>query len=361
MKLSDLSLSRFVALGFALLLSAICICGQTPPGGGSNPNSSGRNSAPASHTIRGKIFLPSGTLPDQRLRVVLELNTGGIAGETFSDSVGNFEFRSIPSNSYRITVPSDNHLYETTQEVVEVYGNFSRTFMVQIYLRDKNSEVVRPKNKMISAAEFTQDVPKTAKKAYEQGLKRAKDGKLEEAIALFQESLKIFPDYLLALNKLGEQYLAAHKPAEAQVAFERAVAVNPKFPLARINLGMLLVQLKRFPEAIEQLEAASRIDESYPMIHLYLGLAQMEKEPPDLDRAERSLLRAREMGGTDLAYVRKHLFNLYLRRREYEKATQQLETYLKEAPNAPDSGPVREALARLKKATAQNTPQTKKP
>ena len=343
-----------ISLGASLLVLATLVSAQTPPGA-SNPNTSGRASAPASHTIRGKIFLPSGGLPDQRIRVVLELNTGGIAGETFSDSVGNFEFRSIPSNSYRVTVPTDNQVYETTQETLEVYGSFSLTFMVQIYLRDKNANVVvRPKGKMLSAAEFTQDVPKEAKKAYELGLKRVKEGKPEEAIGHFQSALKVFPDYLLALNKLGEQYMATHKPADAQATFERAVAVNPKFPLAHINLGMLLVELKNFPEAIEHLEAANRADESYPMAHLFLGRALMEKDPPDLDRAERALLKARESGGNELAYVRLHLFNLYFRRKAYEKAAEQLEAYLKEAPDAPNAASVKETLAKVKKAIAQN-------
>jgi S1-C subfamily serine protease len=335
-----------------LLLSAMALA-QNPPGGQPNPTS-GRTSAPATHVIRGKIFLPSGGLPDQRIRVVLELNTGGIAGETFSDSVGNFEFRSLSSNSYRVTVPGDHRTFETTQEVVEVYGNFSRTFMVQVYLKDKNPTMtVAPKGKMLSAAEFTQEVPKAAKKSYEQGLKQAKDGKVAEAIIHFQEALKVFPDYLLALNKLGEQYMVSGKLAEAQATFEHAVMVNAKYPLARINLGILMVQFKRYPEAVEHLEAANRVDEGYPMSHLYLGVALMEKEPADLDRAERALLRAREIGGPVLATAHLYLFNLYYRRQAYDKAAAELEAFLKEAPNSPQAPAVRERLEKVKKLITQ--------
>lgn len=336
-----------------LLALTLGASAQTPPGSGSNNPSPGRAAGPAAHNVRGKIFMPSGGLPDQRIRVVLELNTGGIAGETFSDSVGNFEFRSVPSNSYRVTVPTDNHVYETAQEVVEVYGNFSRTFMVQIYLKNKGGDVrVQPKGKMLSAAEM-QEVPKAAKKSYDQGVKQAKGGKPGEAIPHFEEALKLFPDYLLALNKLGEQYLALKQPEEARKSFERAVAVNPKFPLARINLGMILCERKSFPEAIEQLEEANRMDESYPMAHLYLGIALMGVEPTDFDRAEREMMRARELGGGGLAYVRMYLFNLNIRRNTLNKAAEQLEAYLKEAPEAPNAPAVRETLGKVKKAMAQ--------
>src|SRR5262249_62287556 len=76
------------ALSLLIALSA-CAAQSLAQGGATSPNSPGRG---VSHTIRGKIFLPSGSPPDQRLRVVLELNTGGVVHEVFSDSGENFEF-----------------------------------------------------------------------------------------------------------------------------------------------------------------------------------------------------------------------------------------------------------------------------
>lgn len=339
-------------VGLMMLTSSVTAQGQ----GGSGAGSTGRSSGSSSHTVRGKIFLPSGTLPEQRIRVVLELNTGGIAGETFSDSVGNFEFRSVSSNSYRVVVPSDGRVYETTQESVDVYGNFSRTFTVQVYLKDKDQGMVaRPKGMMVSAAEFSQNVPKDAARLYEKGEKKSREGKPEEAITLFQDSLKVFPEYLLALNKLGEQYAVTKKLSEAEAAFEKALVVNSKYPLAHINFGMLLCQTKRYPEAIEHLEAANRLDESYPMAHLYLGLALMEKQPADYDQAERELLKAHALGGQKMAYIRKHLFNLNYRRQALDKAAENLEDYLKEAPDAPDAASVRDMLGKLKKMIVQQS------
>jgi Tfp pilus assembly protein PilF len=339
---------------FLASLSALATLAPAQQTGGNNPSGSGRSSATAtSHTVRGKIFMPSGGLPDQRIRVVLELTTGGIAQETFSDSVGTFEFRNLPSNAYRVTVPTDGHVYETTQETVEVFGNFARTFPVQIYLKDKSREpVFKTKDKILSVADL-QEVPKAARKAYDQGVKLARNNKPEDASAKLQEAIKIFPDYLYALNKLGEQYSVSNKPADAQVMYERAIAVNPKFALAHINLGIHFVHQRQFDEAITALENGLRLDTTYPMGYLNLGLALMSKTPPEFDRAEKEMVRALEIGKKEMLYVRKHLFNLNLRQQRMDKAAEQLEAYLRADPEAPDAESVRQMLGKVKKAMTQ--------
>ncbi len=331
---------------------------QGGAGGANNPNNPARGGG-VSHTIRGKIFLPSGNLPDQRMRVMLELNTGGIVNEVFSDSVGNFEFRALPNGTYKIVVPADGRPYETSQETVELYGNFARTFTAQIYLKEKGEGVtVRTREKIISVADL-QQVPKDAKKNYDNGVKRARDNKPEEAVRLFQEAIRIFPEYLAALNKLGEQLRALNKPAEAQAAFEKAIAINPKYALPHINLGMLLVDQKQYDEGIASLENGNKLDDSFPMSHLKFGEAFMSKQPPDYDRAEKELTRALELGKRDFLQVRKYLFNLNLRRQRLDKAAEQLEAYLREAPDAPDADAVRDMLGKVKRTMAQQKATTK--
>jgi Tfp pilus assembly protein PilF len=339
-------------LGLFVVLAGNGLAAAQVTGGGANP-SSGSRTTPTTHSIRGKVYLPSGNLPEQRIRIVLEVTTGGIAAETFSDSVGNFEFRSITSNTYRVTVHSDGRSFETTQETVEVFGNFSRTFTVQIYLREKNADpALKTKEKVLSVAD-TQEVPKNAKKAYEKGVKLAREAKPQEAVAALQEALKSFPDYLHALNKLGEQYLQINQLGEAQTLFEKALAANNKFALPHINIGILRVTQQRYPEAVEALEEGNRLDDSFPMGHLHLGVALMNREPADYDRAEREMLRALEMGGKAMAQGRLYLFNLYSRQKDHQKATQQLEAFLKEAPNAPQAEMVRQKLDALKKMLTQ--------
>jgi tetratricopeptide (TPR) repeat protein len=309
------------------------------------------NSGARSHVIRGKLFLPNGRMPEQRIRVVLEVSSGGIYADAFSDSVGNFEFRSLATNNYRIVVPSDGFTFESAQENVEVSGPISRTYNVQIYLREKVSNTNSTKDKMISAAEFTQDVPKAAKKSFEQGLKKMKDGKPGEAEQQFQDALKTFPEYVLALNKLGEAYIAQEKFPEAQQEFEKAISISSKYPVAYINLGILMTRLKRYDAAIESLDSALRLNESFPMAHLYLGVAWLEKTPQDagnLDKAEKSFNKALALGGNEMANAHKYIFNIYIRRKQMDKAAAALEAYLEAMPNAPDAPAVKQMLEKVK-------------
>lgn len=343
-------------LGLLCLVSLVAYSqgttGSTSTTGGLGGGSRGN------HVIRGKIFLPSGRLPEYRMRVLLEVSTGGIYAEAFSDTVGNFEFRQLPNNNYRVVVPSDNQTYETAQEVIEVSSNMSRTYTSQLYLREKESDQRRSTQKMISAASFEQDVPKAAKKPYEQGLKKLKDGKTEEAVAQFQEALKIYPEYVAALGKLGEAQAGQQKFAEAEAAFQRALELSPKYPPTHVSYGMLLVGQKRYPEAIEHLETANKLDEAFPMAHLYLGIALMEKQPQadaDLVRAEKAFDKALALGGAQIAQAHKLLFNLHVRRRDYGRAATDLEAYLKLNPTAPDAPQVQEMIAKVKKA-AQSAP-----
>jgi tetratricopeptide (TPR) repeat protein len=351
-------LDRAFSQAFSLLIALSACAAQSlaQGGGANNPNSPGRG---ASHTIRGKIFLPSGNSADQRLRVVLEINTGGIAGETFSDSVGNFEFRFLANGTYKIVAPSDGRVYETAQETVEVYSNFARTFTVQIYLKEKGEGVVvKSKEKIVSVADLQQP-PKEAKKNYDNGLKRARENKPEEAVALFQAAVRIFPEYLAAINKLGEQLVVLKKPEEAQAAFEKAIEINPKYALPHINLGVLFVEQKRYDEAVVALEKGASADDTNPVSHLKLGEALMSKQPPDYDRAEKELTRALELGKREFVYVRLQLFNLNLRRQRLDKAAEQLEAYLKEAPDAPDVEQVQQRLDKVKKALEKQKATTK--
>jgi tetratricopeptide (TPR) repeat protein len=349
-------LYRAFPQAFSLFIALLACATQSFAQGGGT-NSPGRG---ASHSIRGKIFMPSGNPPDQRLRVVLEINTGGIAGEAFSDSMGNFEFRSLSNGTYKIVTPSDGRVYETSLETVEISSNFSRTYTVQIYLKEKGEGIpVKTKEKIVSVADFQQP-PKEAKKNYDNGLKRASENKPDEAVALFQAAVKIFPEYLAAINKLGEQLAVLKKPEEAQAAFEKAIAINPKFALPHINLGILFVEKGRYDEAIVSLETGARADDSYPVSHLKLGEALMSKQPPDYDRAEKELTRALESGKREFVYVRLQLFNLNLRRQRLDKAAEQLEAYLKEAPDAPDVEQVQQRLDKVKQAIEQQKATIKK-
>lgn len=336
-----------------ITLALLTACVSALPQGGVSQQPRPGGGAP--HSIRGKLFLPTGTPPEIRIRVLLEVSTGGIAGETFSDSVGNFEFRSLTSGNYILKVIGDGRQYETTQENIELSGAIGRTHVSQLYLREKSRDARDKPDKLLLSVADIQEVPKAARKPYEKGLKLAQANQPQEAIAQFEEAVKLFPDYLHALNKLGEQLAQRGDLPAAQAAYERALKINQRFALPHIGLGILFNNQKKFAEAIEHLEAANQMDDSFPLAHLNLGLALMERQPTDYARAEKELNRALALGGKGMAYTYMILFNLYIRQRQYAQAVAQLESYLKELPNAPDAPQIKQRIEAIKKMLAQQS------
>ena len=64
--------------------------------------------------------------------------------------------------------------------------------------------------------------------------------------------------------------------------------------------------------------------------------------------AEKELKAAIELGGNQLALAHYYLGGLYWKRREYQQAAEELETYLRLSPNAPDAERVRGTIKELR-------------
>jgi len=324
---------------------------QQQQGGANNPNPAGTLSTqPAARfSIRGKIYMPSGNPPAERLRVKLEMIGRGTVQEIFSDSIGSFEFRDLPGGNYTIVVPSDGRDFETTSEMVEVYGRIPRSFNANIFLRAKEIQPnVRPAGNSVSVGELKQNIPKQAKKAYEKGLKSSEKGKIEEAIAHYKQAIELFPEYFQALNDLGAAYLKLNEFKKAVTTLRQAIEVNQHIAFPYVNLGIALVHQKQYLEAIEPLTEATRIDGSLPLPHFFLGIALYETFAPL--RAEQELRKAYTLGGKGMALAQVYLANIYIRERQYPKAIEALETYLRDKPDAKNAGEIRASIEKMRAA-----------
>ena len=84
-------------------------------------------------------------------------------------------------------------------------------------------------------------------------------GRIGEAIAQFEQALRIKPDFAGAHYNLGNAFLQEGKLGDAIGHYEQALRIKPDFADAHYNLGVALAQAGRMPEAIEQLKQALRI------------------------------------------------------------------------------------------------------
>ena len=83
-----------------------------------------------------------------------------------------------------------------------------------------------------------------------------------------------------------------------------------------------------------------------PSAHLYLGVILLGRR--EFEEAERSLQAATQSGGAEVARAHYYLGGLYWELKQYKRAVDELETYLKLAPSAPDAERVRTTIKELR-------------
>ena len=113
-----------------------------------------------------------------------------------------------------------------------------------------------------------------------------------------------------------------------------------------------MLEAKRFADSEAQLREALKQNPSAPTAHMYLGLALAHLG--NYDEAEKELLRATEAGGDQLGLAHYYLGGLYWRKRDYGRAAEELETYLRLSPNAADAQRVRATIKDMRRLGALN-------
>jgi Flp pilus assembly protein TadD len=71
------------------------------------------------------------------------------------------------------------------------------------------------------------------------GIIYRQEGKQAEAVAEFEQAVRLNPQQPVFLNQLGISYRQQGKFAKAREAYEKAIALDPNYPAAYLNLGIL--------------------------------------------------------------------------------------------------------------------------
>ena len=115
---------------------------------------------------------------------------------------------------------------------------------------------------------------------------------------------------------------------------------------AKLNYGIALLNQKKVVEAEKELTEAVQKNSASSTAHMYLGIALMSQKK--LDEAEKELQLSVAANSSEIAVAHKYLGGIYWGKREYAKAAQELETYLKLAPKAADADRIRQSIQELK-------------
>ena len=138
-------------------------------------------------------------------------------------------------------------------------------------------------------ASFPQKAPNAH---YNLGFFYGKQGRFDEAITQFKETLAIDPNHANAHNNLGLAYDGKGMLDEAIAAFNKTLAINPRLAEAHNNLGNTFRKKGMLDEAISEYKEALIIHPSMAEAHHNLSATYYYKKNYTLaiahcDKAER--------------------------------------------------------------------------
>jgi len=333
-----------------LLIIGVCAANALAQMGGidSDPGSPGTGGR---STIEGRIYYPSGRNVDKRLKVKL---TGIRGGDffTMADDTGAFSFRRVGGGTYVVSVDPGSE-YEPVNEQVDVVdgpatreASFGRTYNLQIQLRPRGANPKGGSGVFIAALG---SVPKPAVNLYQKALASAQAGDRVKAIDQLRSAISIYPEFMLAYNQLGVQYLSLGLLDKAAEALRAALAIAPDAFEPLLNYGIALVYMKRVKEAEPKLRMALEKNETSGVAHYFLGRALAVSRR--FDEAEKELLRAIKLSGDEVAMAHRYLGAIYNDRGDNEHAITELETYPRLVPQAKDADQCRRIVKQLQEET----------
>jgi Tfp pilus assembly protein PilF len=336
-----------------LLLMPLAIVSAQGVGAGRDITSTGGN-----NVISGRIYFPDKQPGDIRVKVSLESTSAGTL-TTQTNGEGVFRFSGINTGYYTVVVDAGDE-YEIAKEQVEFNRSANgenyaaRTVQLPIYLRPKGSGPAAKSGAMNAALA---GVPKPALDLYQKGLEAAQKNDSKKAAELLSKAVEIHPQFALALNELGVQYLKLGQPDKAAEALQSAVKIMPDEFSPRLNYGIALMNQRKFTEAEEQLRLALKKNESAPTAHMYLGITLLSLSKDEktkqfnaaaYEEAQKELESAVGSGKGEVAIAHRYLGGIYWGNKEYKRAADEFETYLKLMPKAADAEKLRAAIKDLR-------------
>lgn len=317
-----------------------------------------RSGTGGSNKIQGRIYFPSGRRSDAvSVKVTLD-STSSERLTVIADLNGSFIFQSLAPGSYSLTVEAGDD-YEVARDSIVIEGvgirsrtlsaadlarnNVPRTFTVEVSLRVKRSRTGAHPGVLNAALA---GVPKPAVELYEKAHDSIRANDPKKAIEQLQAAVSYYPEFSLAFNEMGLQYMKLGQLDKAVEAFRHALKIRPDDFAPRLNYGIALREKRETAEAEAQLRQALQKNDTSWAAHMYLGLTLSDLRR--YNEAEKEMLRALSLGGDQLSLLHYYLGGIYWKKGEHKRAAEELEKYLKLDPKGPNAERVRTTIKELR-------------
>ncbi len=280
---------------------------------------------------------------------------------TRTDGAGRYQFDGISDGNWTVKVsPFRYDLVDQSQSVkIETFtttgsGNGNAFMFLDFYLLPKKGSLADSEIGVI----FAQEIPEEAKKIYDKAIKDFSDKRASEAIVGLNKAVELFPNYYLALHRLGKELFIMKKYEDSARFFYKAAEVNPKSATSFYYLGYSLYNLGKdyYKAALAALNQSFTLAPSSTQVLFVLG--KVERSDGNFVNAEKHLLLAKKLAKVSVPEIHKELAQLYANdMKKYTEAADELETYLKNSkPNDVESKQMKKVISDLReKAKAQSS------
>jgi tetratricopeptide (TPR) repeat protein len=191
--------------------------------------------------------------------------------------------------------------------------------------------------------------PKDAKKALDRANKALRKQKIDEAEKNLKTAVDVYPAYADAWFALGQIYQQRRRTEDARTAYSKARDADSNFVLPYVELARLAAMERKWQEAADLTDHALALDPlDIPDGFFLNSLANFNLK--HFDVAERSARKAQRLDSLHRLPVG-HLIlaSILDQRQDYAGEAEQLQAYLKYAPQAANAGQVRARLQELEK------------
>lgn len=314
-------------------------------------SSRGLTSGDGNNTIQGKVYFPAGdrnTGKTVKLHIESANATGGAS--TVTDQDGMFRFNGLRAGSYEVVVDGGKD-YENSREPVTIdpVGG-GRIIQVNIALKPK----VDASNPAFAG------VPKAALDLYQKGTAAAQKGDAKGAIGFLTQAVSTYPNFALALNDLGAQYVRLFQWEKAAETFDTLVKLKPNDAGAHLDLGIALYNIgsvlladkkvdeanAKFGLAEVQLREAIKLNNPGPSAHYYLGMTLVKIKR--YEEAQTELELTIKNGGEGIVLAHRFLGGLYMQAHRNKEAADEFEAYLKLDPKVKDAETIKGLIQKLR-------------
>jgi tetratricopeptide (TPR) repeat protein len=303
------------------------------------------------NSINGQVWDPNNRpVPNMYVELLNEVNST-LDRQKTSES-GVFTFRGVSAGRFTIHVLAfGTDFLEAKQDVqiINLVQGMSDNQYVEIRLR------YDPKKLNLGSGGAAEDIfvqegiPKEAERHYTKGIGLLENKKSAEAIAEFKLALSLFPSYYVALTALGKELVEQKKYSESLEPLIRAVDINQRSFTGYYALGYACYQLNEIPQAVEAARASTILKADSVNAQLLYGTVL--RLFGNYEIAEKTLLKAKSIDNK-VAQVNWQLALVYNRLKRNQEAADELETYLKNQPNADNRKDVQDLIVKLRTSRA---------